>query len=120
MGFKDDLPWQRIVSDVFKTPTYTAAELKRIQSEKDKYHLIYLGRKPVTESALLQLATLPKEKGQLGRSAIFFLGGCWSECNPKQQFDFYLSVKDGGDNTLLVDRLVAAKVCPSVPPPEKK
>ena len=70
---------------------------------------------------MLQLNTLPKEKGQLGRSAIFFLGDCWSERNPKQQFDFYLSVKDGGDGgSLLVDRLVMAKVRPGTPEPERK
>ena len=68
-----------------------------------------------------KLATVPKVKGNPGRSAAIFLGSLWNEKEPKQEFDFYLSLKDGGDGkSMLVDRMVAAKVRQGTPKPENK
>ena len=121
MGVKDGLPDIRFENDHFAAKAVSAADLKRIRADKGKYHLVYLGRKPVTESARIQLATVPKVKGNPGRSAAIFLGSLWDEKKPKQEFDFYLSLKDGGDGkSLLVDRMVAAKVRPGTPKPENK
>ena len=69
------------------------------------YQLVKIGRSRVTVGGVLQLATLP------ARYTRFFLGRCFDPKHPDQQFDFYLSAKDGGDGkSLLVDRLVLAKV----------
>ncbi len=117
VGEKDGLPW--ICNDHFqpRAEFLTAEDLKKID-DADDYQLIWIGRDKLTESGMLQLATLPEKKGQPGRDARFFLGEFFDPRNPDQEYDFYLSVKKGGKGKakgLLVDRLVLAKV-----PAEKK
>ena len=77
----------------------------------DQYQLFWIGRAKLSESGQIQLATLPEHEGQMGRSARFFLGSYYDPGDPDRKYDIYLSAKDGGDGkSLLVDRLVLAKV----------
>jgi hypothetical protein len=117
VGEKDGLPWNFNEYMQPRAEFLTAEDLKKIDAAND-YQLIWIGRDKLTESGVMQLATLPERKGQSGRDARFFLGEFFDEKNPDQEYDFYLSVKRGGrskDRGLFVDRLVLAKV-----PAEKK
>ena len=112
VGEKDGLPWNFNEHVQPRAEFLTEADLKKIDAAKD-YELIWIGRDKLTESGILQLATLPEKKGQTGRDVRFFLGEFFDPKNPDQQYDFYLSVKKGGKTKakgLFVDRLVMAKV----------
>ena len=118
VGEKDGLPWNVTELKQPRAEFLTAADLDRIQNAKGRYQLIWIGRDTLTESGILQLATLPERRGENGRDARFFLGEFFDPQKPDQEYDFYLSVKIGGRDSskgLLVDRLVLAKV-----PAEKK
>ena len=104
MSEKNGLPWYNVDLVRLRSRFLTAKDLETIRKGKG-YQLIRIGRSKVTVGGVLQLATLP------ARNTRFFLGECFDPKNPDQQFDFYLSAKDGGDGkSLLVDRLVLAKV----------
>ena len=102
VGEKDGLPWNVVEWVAPRAEFLTAQDLEKIRSSKD-WQLIWIGRDKLTESGMLQLATLP------GRNARFFLGEFFDPQRPEQKYDFYLSVKNDG-KSLLVDRLVLAKV----------
>ena len=108
VGEKNGLPWNTVSMHEIRRPMLRRDELAKVD---DQYRLFRVGRTKLSESGQIQLATLPEHKGQLGRSARFFLGSHYDPANPNRKFDIYLSVKDGGDGkSLLVDRLVLAKV----------
>ena len=101
---KGGLPYFSIDPFNLRKRFLTAKDLETIRKGKG-YQLIWIGRAKITSGGVLQLATLP------ARNTRFFLGKCFDPKDPNRQFDFYLSVKDGGDGkSLLVDRLVLAKV----------
>ena len=104
MSEKNGLPWYNVDLVRLRKSFLTAKDLATIRGGKG-YQLVKIGRSRVTVGGVLQLATLP------ARHTRFFLGQCFDPKDPDQQFDFYLSAKDGGDGrSLLVDRLVLAKV----------
>ena len=103
MSEKNGLPWYNVDLVRLRKSFLTAKDLETIRKGKG-YQLVRIGRSKVTVGGVLQLATLP------ARHTRFFLGKCFDPKNPDQEFDFYLSVRDGGDGkSLLVDRLVLAK-----------
>ena len=104
MSEKNGLPWYNVNMVKLRSSFLTVKDLETIRNGND-YKLVKIGRSKVTANGVLQLATLPI------RNTRFFLGECFDPKNPDQEFDFYLSAKDGGDGkSLLVDRLVLAKV----------
>ena len=110
VGNKDGLPWNTVAHRTVRKPMLRRGEVAKIRESGD-YQLVRVGRTTLSESGMIQLATLPEKKGELGRNVRFFLGDFFDPKNPGQKFDLYLSVKDGGDGkSLLVDRLVLAKV----------
>ena len=107
---KDGLPWNNVVPRTVRKPMLRRGEVAKIKAG-DGYQLVRVGRTRLSESGHIQLGTLPERKGEMGRNAQFFLGEFFDPKNPDQQYDLYLSVKDGGDGkSLLVDRMVLAKV----------
>ena len=108
VGEKNGLPWNTVSMHEVRRPMLRRDELAKVD---DQYRLFRVGRAKLSESGQIQLATLPEHKGQLGRSARFFLGSQYDPEDPNRKYDIYLSVKDGGDGkSLLVDRIVLAKV----------
>ena len=110
VGEKNGLPWNTVVHRTVRKPMLRRGEVAKIRNS-DGYRLVRVGRSSLSESGLIQLATLPEKKGELGRNVRFFLGDFFDPRNPRQKYDIYLSVKDAGDGkSLFVDRLVLAKV----------
>ena len=105
VGKKDGLPWNNTELVKPRDSFLTAEDLAKIDKSKG-FTPIWIGRDKLSPAGALQLATLPS------RNAKFFLGELYDPENPEQKYDFYLSLKDGGDKgkTLLVDRLILAKV----------
>ena len=110
VGEKNGLPWNNVVQNTVRKPMLRRGEVAKIRNSEG-YQLVRVGRTTLSESGMIQLATLPEKKGELGRNVRFFLGDFFDPRNPNQKYDIYLSVKDAGDGkSLFVDRLVLAKV----------
>ena len=110
VGEKDGLPWNTVVHRTVRKPMLRRGEVAKLK-DVDGYQLVRVGRTTLSESGMIQLATLPEKKGELGRNVRFFLGDFFDPRNPNRKYDIYLSVKDAGDGkSLFVDRLVLARV----------
>ena len=108
VGEKDGLPWNTVSMQEVRRPMLRSYELAKVT---DQYQLFRVGRAKLSESGQIRLITLPEHKNQMGRNAYFFLGSQYDPADADRKYDIYLSVKDGGDGkSLLVDRLVLAKV----------
>ena len=104
VGEKDGLPWNDVNIRDLHRPMLKKEDLAALR-EGGSWRLIWVGRAMLSESGMAALATLPN------RNVRFFLGGLFDPKKPSQKYDFYLSLKDGGDGeSLLIDRLVLAKV----------
>lgn len=103
VGLKDGLPWNVDKNDPFDNPVLSPDNMPAVKAAGG-FAVYYLGRKSLTPSANIRIATLPE------RDARFFLGSFYDDKNPKQEFDFFISMKDNGDGkSLLVDRIIIAK-----------
>ena len=110
VGEKNGLPWNTTTEKTVRKPMLRRGEVAKIR-ESGGYKLVRVGRTPLSESGMIQLATLPERDGELGRNVRFFLGDFFDPEDPGRKFDIYLSVKDAGDGkSLFVDRLVLAKI----------
>ena len=102
---KDGLPWNNTEMIKLRDSFLTAEDLAKIDAAKT-YTPVYIGRGKLSPAGSIQLATLPR------RNARFFLGEFYDPKDPDREYDLYLSVKNGKykDKSLLVDRLILAKV----------
>ena len=103
LTLKDGLPWNATTFIPFEKPLFSPKNMPLFKSNPG-YHCYYAGSGKLSVRGDLTLKTVPTRK------ACFFIGEFFDENNPNQEYDFYISLKDGGDGkTMFVDRVVLAK-----------